>query len=97
VITAGDATDEVRTGLAGRIANRIAALFGSKFSADSNDSKGLNALCAGVVDPTQTTGGSGGFAALPAYPTNADALAGGLVPGQLYRSGSDPDVVCVVH
>jgi hypothetical protein len=28
---------------------------------------------------------------------NAAALAAGLVAGQLYRTGADPDVVCVVH
>jgi len=34
---------------------------------------------------------------LPAYANNAAALAGGLVAGNLYRTGADPDTVCVVH
>ena len=33
---------------------------------------------------------------LPAYANNAAALAGGLVAGDFYRTGGDPDVVCVV-
>ena len=35
--------------------------------------------------------------ALPVYANNAAAMAGGLVAGDLYRTGSDPDLVCVVH
>lgn len=34
---------------------------------------------------------------LSVFANNAAALAGGLVPGQLYRTGSDPDNVCIVH
>lgn len=34
---------------------------------------------------------------LPSYVDNAAAKAGGLVAGALYRTGGDPDVVCVVH
>jgi hypothetical protein len=34
---------------------------------------------------------------LPEYPNNAAAVAGGLTPGALYRTGGDPDLVCVVH
>lgn len=34
---------------------------------------------------------------LPAYANNAAAIAGGLVAGNLYRTGGDPDTVCVVH
>lgn len=34
---------------------------------------------------------------LPVYANNATAVAGGLVPGNRYRTGADPDVVCVVH
>jgi len=43
----------------------------------------------GLIPPT-TIG-------LTVYFSNAAAIAGGLTAGQLYRSGSDPDVVCVVH
>jgi hypothetical protein len=31
------------------------------------------------------------------YANNAAAIAGGLVVGDFYRSGADPDVVHVVH
>jgi hypothetical protein len=61
------------------------------------------------ITPSNTAGGSdytnpvfvvkptGIGAALPAYQNNAAARAGGLVPGDFYRTGSDPDVVCIVH
>jgi hypothetical protein len=34
---------------------------------------------------------------LPVYANNAAAVAGGLVAGDFYRTGGDPDTVCVVH
>jgi hypothetical protein len=34
---------------------------------------------------------------LPTYTSNETAVAGGLIQGDLYRTGGDPDVVCVVH
>jgi len=34
---------------------------------------------------------------LPVYANNAAAIAGGLTEGAFYRTGGDPDVVCVVH
>jgi len=34
---------------------------------------------------------------LAVFANNAAAISGGLVAGQLYRTGADPDVVCVVH
>lgn len=34
---------------------------------------------------------------LPVYANNAAAVAGGLTPGAFYRTGADPDVLCVVH
>ncbi len=34
---------------------------------------------------------------LPAYLTNALAIAGGLSAGDEYRTGGDPDIKCVVH
>jgi hypothetical protein len=34
---------------------------------------------------------------LPVYANNAAAVAGGLTPGDFYRTGTDPDYVCVVH
>jgi hypothetical protein len=37
------------------------------------------------------------FDNLPIYANNAAALAGGLAVGVLYRTGGDPDGVCVTH
>jgi hypothetical protein len=34
---------------------------------------------------------------LPVFANNAAATAGGLTAGAFYRTGGDPDVVCVVH
>jgi len=34
---------------------------------------------------------------LPQYANNAAAIAGGLAAGSFYRTGGDPDPVCVVH
>ena len=34
---------------------------------------------------------------LPIYANNAAAVAGGLTAGAFYRTGADPDPVCVVH
>lgn len=34
---------------------------------------------------------------LPIFANNAAAIAGGLSAGALYRTGADPDPVCVVH
>jgi hypothetical protein len=38
-----------------------------------------------------------GVTGLPVYANNAAALAGGLVIGMFYRTGADPDPVCVVR
>lgn len=48
----------------------------------------INGLADGTIKFTLT---------LPAYADNAAALAGGLVAGNLYRTGGDPDTVCIVH
>lgn len=34
---------------------------------------------------------------LQIFANNAAAISGGLVVGDLYRTGADPDVVCIVH
>lgn len=34
---------------------------------------------------------------IPVYANNAAAVAGGLTAGAFYRTGGDPDAVCVVH
>lgn len=47
----------------------------------------------GTISPTSKLQVAG----LPVYANNAAAIAGGLTAGAFYRTGSDPDVVCVVH
>ena len=37
------------------------------------------------------------LAGLSAYANNAAAIAGGLVSGDIYRTGGDPDSICIVH
>jgi hypothetical protein len=37
------------------------------------------------------------FIGLRIYANNAAAVAGGLKVGDLYRTGADPDLICVVH
>jgi hypothetical protein len=37
------------------------------------------------------------LAGIPVFANNAGALGGGLVVGQLYRNGADPDHICIVH
>ena len=37
------------------------------------------------------------ISSLSAYANNAAAIAGGLEEGDLYRTGGDPDSVCIVH
>jgi len=54
-------------------------------------------LAAGSI-LTVAKGGTGrGAGALPIYANNAAAVAGGLAVGDFYRTGADPDPVCVVH
>lgn len=43
------------------------------------------------------TGTSLSVAGLPVYANNAAAVSGGLSVGDLYRTGANPDPVCVVH
>ena len=47
----------------------------------------------GKTTPNSTLAAVG----LPAYATNAAAISGGLTAGDFYRTGGDPDVICVVH
>ena len=47
----------------------------------------------GTVSPTSKLQVVG----LPIYADNASAVTGGLTAGAFYRTGGDPDLVCVVH
>jgi hypothetical protein len=53
------------------------------------------ALKAPLASPHFT--GTVNIAGLQVFANNAAAITGGLVAGDLYRTGADPDPVCVVH
>jgi hypothetical protein len=36
-------------------------------------------------------------ASVPAFANNAAAIAGGMAAGLIYRTGADPDALCIVH
>jgi hypothetical protein len=59
-----------------------------RVTVDANGNVGI-----GTVSPTSRLQVSN----LPVYANNAAAMAGGLTAGAFYRTGSDPDQVCVVH
>jgi hypothetical protein len=46
---------------------------------------------------TTTPGSALAVVGLPVYANNAAAVGGGLAAGDFYRTGADPDPVCVVH
>lgn len=46
---------------------------------------------------TKTPGSRLAVSGLPVYASNAAAVTGGLAAGDFYRTGADPDPVCVVH
>jgi hypothetical protein len=53
---------------------------------------GTNAMVFGITGIVNTP-----LASRPVYANNAAALAGGLVAGDHYRTGGDPDLLCIVH
>lgn len=76
------------------ITNSIKFLIGG--DATANEKMRLNPagyLGIGTTNPTSKLQVVG----LPVYTTNALAVAGGLSAGAFYRTGADPDHVCVVH
>lgn len=67
----------------------------SAFSHSDISSSGVNIDDAVTKRHTQGTDTSLG--SLSVYANNAAATAGGLSVGDLYRTGADPDTVCIVH
>jgi hypothetical protein len=55
------------------------------------------ALLAPLASPTFTGTVKITLAGVQIFANNAAAITGGLVAGDLYRTGSDPDTVCIVH
>jgi hypothetical protein len=81
-------------------------------SAGASTTTGSNNTCVGNGSATSSVGVSNEITlgnssitrvrfathtALPAYVDNAAAVLGGLIPGMLYRTGGDPDLVAIVH
>jgi len=59
-------------------------------------------LTPGYVGQSGYSGYSGslasGFTTLPPiHSTNEDAVSAGMSVGQIYRSGGNPDYLCIVH
>jgi trimeric autotransporter adhesin len=69
----------------------------------ANEADGrVKALVYGVFDAATANqrlriNGRLGVTEIPVYANNAAALAGGLAVGEFFRTGADPDPVCVVH
>lgn len=66
---------------------------GNDLSCVNDIDVGDDANIGGNLDVT----GTASISALPVHANNAAAVAGGLAAGDLYRTGGDPDLVCVVH
>lgn len=62
----------------------------SSINFSSNAAINMIALTYRLVDSNNNVG-------LQVFANNAAAISGGLFPGNLYRNGADPDVVCIVH
>lgn len=81
------------------------SIGGAVTNLTSNGSPSLNTVL--TVDMTTASVGVGtvgtlkspfNVPGLPTYANNAAAISGGLTnPGAFYRTGADPDIVCVVH
>lgn len=50
-----------------------------------------------AFDGSLTASGTPTFPELQVFANNAAAISGGLAVHNLYRTGADPDVVCIVH
>jgi hypothetical protein len=50
-----------------------------------------------VIGGNVSVAGSIQAGSIPVYANNAAAIAGGLTFGKFYRTGGDPDPVCIVH
>src|SRR4051812_46752866 len=84
-IFAGDATDGVRSGLAGRLATQFANSFASRFVKGAPNTRDLNLLAQGIVDAldndkigtAQYDGGIGSSAGIPfsTVTTKGDLIA----------------------
>lgn len=51
----------------------------------------------GILNVDRLATGRITYSGMPVYANNAAALAGGLAVGEFYRTGANPDPVCIVH
>jgi len=82
------------------ISNSGAATFVGAVSANSLSSASTMVtgnISAGSVSSPSVSTGSLKATGLQVFANNAAAIAGGLEAGSFYRTGADPDHVCVVH
>ena len=75
----------------GHLHSKLVASDGSPNPALSVDASGNVGI--GTTSPTSKLHVVG----IPVYLSNALALAGGLTAGAFYRTGADPDLLCIVH
>ncbi|MBF0497704.1 MAG: hypothetical protein HQK58_14200 [Deltaproteobacteria bacterium] len=71
--------------------------IGSKKTFGSTDACDVGIITNNIERITVLSSGNVKIGGLSAYANNAAAVAAGLTAGVLYRTGADPDVVCVVH
>lgn len=84
---------DLAIGGAGVLNGRV-RLFGSTSGAAS---RAVNATATQVVEDTPLQVPALNITSLGVHANNAAAILAGLVIGDLYRTGADPDVVCIVH
>jgi hypothetical protein len=72
-------------------------LSGIQLATDSADGIWLASVGGGNIAFSLNGGGNLRLYGLPVYANNAAALAGGLTAGDCYRTGADPDPICIVH
>lgn len=65
--------------------------------ADSSTGTGFVVRDSGATLVSATFTGTTTILGLPVYANNAAAVSGGLVLGNLYRTGADPDFIATVH
>ena len=74
------------------------AKFGFNAGALSIQSRNINTGTARRIRLNPSGGGASiGLGGVPVHANNAAAIAGGLVAGDLYRTGADPDPLFIVH
>lgn len=85
---AGSARGRIHIALENTDASTSVVLADAKLTVLSNGNVGI-----GTTGPTSKLQVVG----IPIFATNATAITGGLTAGAFYRTGTDPDHLCIVH